>query len=561
MVMRGYLRCKRSYRGQTMETSFPAAANPHVLSRQETVLATPLGWRRIQRTRRVLLLLPWLGLAWQGLLAQTPIDWLTACLAASGSFLVFFDAFRPRRLYRYPLSTLVVLGFGVTLQLGPLLFTALEGHSITFNLVVPVATFGHGLLASLVCLLAHAIYRQAPWLRHLRTTVQRVLLQLKLFKPLRTAEVVAMGLVGVFALALTSWFPGLAQASVVLTKFIQGFQFFSIIPAAYLLQSLWRTDTTSVESSKTRKPLVLFLLFIALIVLVSVGRNARAPIIVPLSCLLIGLALEWLYGLIRLRLSAVLAAGLSIVLILPIATDLATAMVMVRGQRGDVSTLKLLVQTFDQLQDRDAIQRYRFSMSEIGLTSDWSENYVSNLFLARFANAKFPDNSLENASRLSLAGRDEMASFQWLRLLSTLPGPLLSILGVSEVTKLEVTSFSFGDKLYALASGSQYALGGNKTGHFFGTGVAGFGFGYLLILLVGLLFVFPLVDAHALLSSAGSHASPLISMVAITQFIGWFTFSNAESVTAVLAFSLRGFIEPVFLFALARLLLLRVRAA
>jgi hypothetical protein len=538
-----------------------ATISPQGLASQRSGFPTTLGSRRILRTRRVLLFLPWLGLAWQGVLAQTPTDWLSAFLAASGAFLVFFDAFRPKRLYRYPLSTLVLLGFGVTLQLGPLLFTAIEGNSITVNLLVPVATFGHGVLASLVCLLAHTIYRQAPWLRFLRAGAQRVLLQLKLFQPLRIAEVVAMGLFGVFALASGSWFSGLAVASPVLVKFIGGFQFFSIIPAAFLLQTLGSQVPAS-ASPPSRKPLVLFLLFMALIVLVSLGRNARAPFVAPVACLFLGLALQWLYGLIRLRLGAVLAVGLAIVVLLPLARDMATAMVMVRTQRGNASPAELLDLTITQFQDRQAVTRYRLATAEVGLTSDWSENYVSNLFLARFANAKFPDNSLENAARLSPSQRNEMAAFQWWRLLVILPGPVLTLLGMPEETKKELTFFSFGDKLYELASGSQYALGGFRTGHFFGTGMAGFGFGYLGILLLGLLLVFPLVDAHSLVAACGSNTtSPLLSAVAITQLIGWFTFSNSESVTALLAFPLRGFFEPVLLFALILWLLARVRVA
>jgi len=509
----------------------------------------------------VLLFLPWLGLAWQGLLAQTPTDWLSAFLAASGAFLVFFDAFRPKQLYRYPLSSLVVLGFGVTLQLGPLLFTAIEGNSITSNLVVPVATFGHGVLASLVCLFAHTIYRQSPWLRQLRAAVQRALLQLKLFKPLSTLEAMVMGLFGVFALASSTWFSGIGEASTVLGKFIQGFQFFSIIPTAFLLQAYWRQLPAS-SSPSSRKPLVMFLLSMVLIVLVSLGRNARSPIVVPMACLFLGLGLQWLYGLIRLRLSALLAVGLAIVVLLPLATDMATAMVMVRGQRGDVTPTELLDQTMTQFQDRQAVKRFRLATAELGLSSDWSENYVSNLFLARFTNAKFPDNSLKNSDRLSPPQRDEMASFQWWRLLAILPSPVLTFLGVPEETKQEVTSYSLGDKLYALSSGSQYALGGFRTGHFFGTGMAGFGFGYLVIFLFGLLLVFPLVDAHALVVAPdGTLTTPLISTVAITQLIGWFTISNAESVIALLSYPLRGFIEPVLLFALIRWLLARVRVA
>jgi hypothetical protein len=101
---------------------------------------------RIGLARKVLLALPWLAFLWQLLLAQSSTDVICALLAALGGFLVLFDAFRLQRLLRYPLSTLVILGFAVTLQLGPSLFTAIEGHSLTYNLQVPVLTFMHSLL-------------------------------------------------------------------------------------------------------------------------------------------------------------------------------------------------------------------------------------------------------------------------------------------------------------------------------------------------------------------------------------------------------------------------------
>jgi hypothetical protein len=371
--------------------------------------------------------------------------------------------------------------------------------------------------------------------------------------------VIAMGSIGVFALGLSSWFSTLVGPTVVI-KFIQGFQFFSVIPAAYLLQGLWSRNASS-DLQSSRKPLLLFLLFMALIIAVSAGRNARSPFVVPVACLLIGLALEWLYGLIRFRMRSVVGALLVIVLIIPTASDLATAMLMVRGNRGDIPAADLANETLKQMQDREAIRLYRITASEVGLTNDWSENYVSNLFLARFANAKYPDNSLENSARISPAARDQMAQFQWLRLLAILPAPVLTLFSIPVQIKEEVTSYSIGDKLYFLASGYVHSLGGFRTGHFFGAGMAGFGFAYLLLLMAGLLLIFPLVDAHTLVASHGVVSVPLISVVAITQFIEWFTFSNAETVIAFFSFPLRSFIEPVLLFALARWILSILRLA
>ena len=514
---------------------------------------------RIVKMRGFMLIFPWLGFIWQGLLAQSSDDLLAALLAAMGTFVIFFDSFRPQRFYYYPLSTLVVIGFAVTLQLGPLLFTALEGNTITFNLLVPVATFGHGLLSGLLSLFAHAVYRQSAWLIQLRTSVQRLLVRLGLFVPLRTGEIIAMGLIGLFALAISSWFSGLVQ-NIELYKFIQGFQLFSIVPIAFVLRPLWIGNHHGLQEKAPGRFMALFLLFLMLTIVVSIGGNSRAGFVGPLACLSIGLAFEWLYGLVRIRLKYVMAVALTILLLLPLITDLATAMVMVRGLRSDISPAELLDKTLVQLQDREEIHKYR-KQSEIVPSGDWSEAYVSNLFLARFANAKFPDNSLEYAGQLSSTSRDEMASFHWWRVLAQMPSPVLSMLGVSSAAKAEVNSYSFGDKLCFLASGSRYVLGSFRTGHYFGTGMAAFGFAYLAILLASLLLIFPLLDAQALVGLRGFASAPIFSVVAITQFIAWFTLSNSESVIDFLVYPLRGLIQPVLLYALGRWLLGRMRFA
>ncbi len=517
----------------------------------------------ILRARRVLLFLPELGFCAQLLIDQSSVAILCAFLAALGSFLIIFDAFRVQRLYRYPLSTWMVLGFGITLQLGPLLFTAVEGNSIIFNLEVPVATFSHGLAISCLVVLGHRVYRSSRILSWLRSRVQLLFLQIGLFRPLRLREVLAMGGLGVFALAFTSWFSGWSDTRL-LTKFIQGFQFFSILPAAFVLQGLVRPGLlkTAPDLSQRRGRILVFVGFLLAIIVVAVGRNARAPFVIPAATLVLGLALEWLYGLIRIRLGTLVAFLLSILIILPVVSDLATAMVMVRGQRGDVPPIELLQLTISQFQDRQAVQNYRDTMLQL-VGADWSETYVGNLFLARFANAKYPDNSLENASRVppESAAEADFREFQLNRLLATFPTPVLSLFGMSEAAKDAVGSFSFGDKLYSLVSG--VGLGGFRTGHFFGTGLVGFGYLYFLVFFGITLLIFPLFDAHSQFARSPGMGlvAPRFSVVFITQLVGWLIFSNAESVVSYIAFPLRGFIEPIVLFVFARSILSRLRFA
>jgi hypothetical protein len=528
---------------------------PQVLPRQRNGLPTTLGWKRIQRTRQVLLFLPLLGLAWQVVLAQTGTDCFAAFLAASGAFLVFYDAFRPKRLYRYPLSTLVLLGFGVTLQLGPLLFTAFEGNSITVNLEVPISTFGHGVLASLIAISSHWLYRNARIFWQVRKKIQQCLVQLKIFAPLDFKGVLLMGSLGLTAFAVGPLVADHQDSGNVFVKLLEGFRFFATIPVAFVLFMITGSSTISLDSSahfRKRFAWFAFLIYIIALVFIGLLRNSRATFIFPLSCLFLGFALYWLFGLIRIRPSSFVAFCLAIIVGLPLVSDLASAMVMVRGLRGDLSPVSLVEQTLQQMEDRLAIERFRSQAREIAFVSDWSENYVSNLFLSRFSNAKYPDNSLENQGRISSAGRNEMLLFHWYRLISTLPAPALSLLGVSDQIKAEANSVSYGDKLYYLASGNRFALGGLRSGHFFGTGLAAFGFGYLVLLFVGFLLLFPLVDSHALMRFDCKVSPPIISPVAITQLLAWFLVSNSESVGNMIAYPLREFLEPVVLFALFR---------
>ena len=105
------------------------------------------GPRRIAGARKLLLLLPGIGFIWQLLLVHSTQNVVSTLLAAIGSYIISYDAFRRQRLYRYPMSTLVQLGFGITLLFGPLLFTAMEGRPMIDNTELFSAIFDYGVPA------------------------------------------------------------------------------------------------------------------------------------------------------------------------------------------------------------------------------------------------------------------------------------------------------------------------------------------------------------------------------------------------------------------------------
>ena len=128
-----------------------------------------------------------------------------------------------------------------------------------------------------------------------------------------------------------------------------------------------------------------------------------------------------------------------------------------------------------------------------------------------------------------------------------------------EADKEFIYSLSFGDYIYLLAGGSGFP-NGYRTGHFAGTGMAAFGWWYLLILGVLIIPIFLLFDKFYK-RDRGKKNEPfalqfsLCGLLAITSV--W-QFLPTESVTMLAIFLLRGWLQLVVLyfglFQLTRLL-------
>ena len=168
--------------------------------------ATSLSVRRINQTRIFLFVLILLALLGQLLIGQSFSERSAALIAAIGSFIIIYDAFQVRRLYKYPLSSVVLIGFSIVLLLGPLLFTFFESKSVAFNLRLPIFTFFNSTLAGLTAVAAHFFYRTTKQLRQLRALISAFIARMNIFSPLSYSELVIMSILGLVAAAAHSWF-------------------------------------------------------------------------------------------------------------------------------------------------------------------------------------------------------------------------------------------------------------------------------------------------------------------------------------------------------------------
>ncbi|MEJ7663169.1 MAG: hypothetical protein WKG07_28345 [Hymenobacter sp.] len=110
-------------------------------------------------------------------------------------------------------------------------------------------------------------------------------------------------------------------------------------------------------------------------------------------------------------------------------------MVLVREQRHDISYVELISNTLEAATDKAAIERYRAlnAADESGVS--WDENYVSNIFLARFCNIKFNDLSLGRAEKYP-EHDPRMLTYSGNYILAELPQPALDALNLTSVDKM-----------------------------------------------------------------------------------------------------------------------------
>ncbi|AHM62215.1 hypothetical protein D770_19830 [Flammeovirgaceae bacterium 311] len=451
-------------------------------------------------------------------------------------------------LATYPISGFLIIGFTLTQFYFPLLFTLLEGKPIIHNMDLPIEVFMHSSAALIVLVAAHLVYRSFE--RTNRNRPRSLLVKAGFFIPPNDRQLWIMGFLGLASMFYVYFYsPSVGrEVSGAGDKFIQGLIAFSYAPFFIPFRRLYGK-----KEGNLKRIIPLLVIFTILLFAVSLGRNSRGAFMLGFTSVGFTFGLGLLLGIIRTRLFTVrnvFIAAMGLWFFTGPLADIATAMVLVRGLRDDIPRTELIALTLEAYQDKEAIRLYRLA----GITQEreWDEQYMDNLFLARFSNLKYNDASLVEASKLCEID-PSLFDFTIDRFWATLPQPAINVLGLN-LDKSVVTSYSFGDYLHYKAGAGPGALGGFRTGHFAGTGMAAFGYWYLLLLGVGMLPVYWMFDKLKILKrsdeSAGNTKEPLFSFCGLLGLTTAFRFLPAESVIEPFEFLLRGFLQMLLLYFL-----------
>ncbi|RRB04262.1 hypothetical protein [Larkinella rosea] len=455
-------------------------------------------------------------------------------------------------LAKYTFSTVILLGFSLTQYVLPLIFTLLEGKPITYNLKFPYSVFIHSLLALLVFITAHYFYKEwrEGFAGKLYYKLSGFLNRNYFFTTPPDLQIWIIGFVGLAGMAVTyltgNHFDGTAEERGTVAKFFQGLVPYAYTPLFLLLKPLF-----SRRSGPYKRPVLKVLVFAAMLLFVGMGGNSRGLFMTGISAVGISYLIGLLLGKFNhdiFNIKTVLLAGLGLWIITGPLADLGTSMVIVRGQRSHLNSTELVLKTLEVFQNKKAIKQFR-AMNTVIEVRDWDETYFDNIFLSRFCNLKYNDASLELAYKLGKPNAD-MLDYSIDKFWAILPLPVLNFLHI-KVDKLTVNASSYGDYLYYRAGGKG-GLGGFRTGHFAGTGLATFGWWYLLLLGVGVIPLFLLVDGFVLYYQQGTTMNTCLSLAGLIQmnfFFTLFSVSNfSESAVNIYAFLMRGWIQDALLY-------------
>jgi hypothetical protein len=213
---------------------------------------------------------------------------------------------------------------------------------------------------------------------------------------------------------------------------------FSYAPFVIPFSSLLKNSNKNKEFSSP-----IYLVFYALIlVLIGIIANSRGLFMRGLTAIGLVLFLGLLIGRINYKIFnfkfLILAFSCFWIVNGPI-SQLSTAMVIVRGQRHNISSNQLIDETFRVFNDNQSINEYKkLVISKIG--NDWDEHYFDNIFLSRFCNLKYSDSNLNLALKLD-DNDTRMLGYSIDRFWAILPEPVINFLNIN-IDKKKITSSS-----------------------------------------------------------------------------------------------------------------------
>lgn len=453
------------------------------------------------------------------------------CLMGIVSYLVFSFFLKTRYVLLFPFSFFMFLSMFLYRYL-PLLATLIEVKPITYGLEMPEKTFLYEILLFLISSIAFYLASKTSSLNK-NNMLQRGLLKLNFFS-INPAIIWGMGSLGVLA-RLVTYGSGEVEYGDVGGKFLQGVNYFIYAPIILLFPNLLNLDKYNKSKAIWVYTIIVFI--------IQIASNSREAIIAPIAVIGLLFFLNCVKGNINLaKVISPFRLVLLVVLLLlglPLLGDLSLAMISTRAVRDDVGKVELFKETVNTLLDDAKIKSLRAladneSSSQLSsYVMGWSENYIDNFMLNRYANMRITDQTLYYAEKRGYGNSNMSDNFNE-RIINLLPTPIANLLGFN--LDKRKSEYSRGDLLADRGTVSYIV-----TSHV-GDGLATFGHVYFLYQFIAFYLVFMLLNTFVYYAPGRAIYAPFALMNVFT-FLGM--FRNANGMITDVSFILRGYWQGI----------------
>lgn len=457
-----------------------------------------------------------------------------------GWLLIDTFVIQPSKIRRFPISSFMLIGYGLFDFIAPMPLTLFDFHPVSYNLVIPYVSFTHLILYIIILVFTHSIYCN---ITRGRNILRNLLRKTNFYSPLSTPFIWTASIVG--TLSMFFFWTSLWQTDVVEKTFMQtimGFlQAYAVIPAILLFPKL-------IGKKQYDKKYTIFIVLMGIIVsIIGIMSNFRTAMYLELMLIATLYFFSYLKGYIKdvFTTKKVLIYIVGGFIVFGPMMNIATSMVFLRGTRTNITSKELLYSTIELSSNEEFInniQRNYFSESKLGSLVEWDEHYINSPFLNRYCNLKINDACLYHASSAGYAN-PQMRQALWNVSNILVPRQLLGVMGVSIEKKTE-TSLSLTDNLYYLSRNRNESNAGAKIGSMQGIGMSLFSYWYLLIIIPIFYLIFYMYDAFVDIRKGKVlySVSVLIGMVNIFNY-----FNDRHVWSQEMGFLIRNYWEGIII--------------
>lgn len=433
------------------------------------------------------------------------------------------------------ISVFIIFSYTFCFSFMPLVATLINNVPLTYQFVVPFQLFNHHFLFQCSLIVSFLIAKKIG--NHKNVFRNILLYYTSYFRPVSPFNTIILGFIGLLSLVFFT----LIDVGI-LSKISNGIDF--LVSAPLVLLSVVYKD---------KKYNNYVLIFIVFTFIIGIASNSRTTMLFLILILFLICFTKKTIDNERFNISAKKTSiifFITLIVIGPLA-DIASAMVLIRHQRTEISVKELFENTISLVQDKETLHKMQKAYEDnkilyLNKNSDgWSEEYTGNIFLDRFCNLRVCDATLYYANKVGYNNpymRKKISD----NIISILPTPILNLLGIDPSIK-ESLKYSSGDLLYSLATKNNNSLGGFKVSGYTGLGLSTFGFMFYPIAIIIFIITFGLLDG-LILPLKNTTIVPLCTMTLLYTF--FYLLNNGDGLSGVLNFILRGVIQSIVIYLL-----------